>query len=282
MAKCRKKPNYYHVGSLEKGIAILRILAAGGAMSLEAVAAQAGMDRSGCHRYLLTLRDLGLLVKDGTAGYRLTTGIFEIAMQYTNRLEVRQTAWPYMEEIARKYNETVNLVVLNGDHVVFLYKIESSHQYRAEIAVGTRHPVYCTAQGKSIIAFRPQNERDAYCRAMCDLKAFSARTITAPEVFKQEIAAVRRRGFAINNEEYFAGISGVAAPVFDYTGFAVYALSVAGPSVRMPMDTLLCIGQDLKEVCARLSAKLGADPFMPLHCLPQWKNSSPNRKETEK
>jgi len=253
----RKKPNYYHIGSLEKGIKLLKILAAGGAMSLEEIATEAKMDRSGCHRYLLTFRDLGLLSKYANGGYRLTTGLFEIAMMYINRLGIRQIARPFMEELSSKYNETVNLVVRNGDQVVFLNKIDSSHQYRMDIAVGTSHPIYCTAQGKAIIAFRPEHERDGFCGHMKNLKAFSARTITSPKAFKEEIAAIRRRGFAINCEEYFAGMSGVAAPVSDYTGFAVYSVSVAGPSERMPMDVLMRIGEDLKQVCDKISTILG-------------------------
>lgn len=257
MTPRQKKPNYYHIGSLEKGIKLLKILAAGGAMSLEEIATEAKMDRSGCHRYLLTFRDLGLLSKHANSGYRLTTGLFEIAMMYINRLGIRQIARPFMEELSSKYNETVNLVVRNGDQVVFLNKVEGSHQYRMDIAVGTSHPIYCTAQGKAIIAFRPENERDAFCGHMKNLKAFSAKTITTPKAFKEEIAAIRRQGFAINQEEYFAGMSGVAAPVYDYTGFAVYSISVAGPSERMPMDMLLHTGEDLKRVCGKVSAILG-------------------------
>lgn len=253
----RKKPNYYHIGSLEKGINILKILAAGGAMSLEEIATEARMDRSGCHRYLLTFRDLGLLSKDANWGYRLTTGLFEIAMTYINRLGIRQIAGPFMEELSAKYNETVNLVVRNGDQVVFLNKIESSHPYRMDIAVGTSHPIYCTAQGKAIIAFRPENERDAFCGNMKNIKAFSARTITTPKAFREEIAAIRRRGFALNREEYFAGMSGVAAPVADYSGSAVYSVSVAGPSERMPMGVLMRIGEDLKQKCDEISVILG-------------------------
>jgi DNA-binding IclR family transcriptional regulator len=235
----------------------LKILAAGGDMSLEEIATEARMDRSGCHRYLLTFRDMGLLSKNVNRGYRLTTGLFEIAMMYINRLGIRQIARPFMEELSSKYNETVNLVIRNGDQVVFLNKIESSHQYRMDIAVGTSHPVYCTAQGKAIIAFRPENERDAFCGNMKNLKAFSDRTITTPKAFREELAAIRRRGFAINREEYFAGMSGVAAPVSDYTGFAVYSLSVAGPSERMPMDVLMRIGEDLKRICDEISVILG-------------------------
>lgn len=252
-----KKPNYYHIGSLEKGINLLKILAAGGVMSLDEIATEAKMDRSGCHRYLLTFRDMGLLSKNAHSGYRLTTGLFEIAMMYINRLGIRQIARPFMEEIALKYNETVNLVVRNGDQVVFLNKIESSHQYRMDFAVGTSHPIYCTAQGKAIIAFRPENERDAFCESMKNLKAFSAKTITSAKKFREEIAAIRSRGFAINQEEYFAGMSGVAAPVSDFTGYAVYSISVAGPSERMPMDVLARIGEDLKRVGNQISAVLG-------------------------
>lgn len=257
MTPRKKKPNYYHIGSLEKGIKILKILAAGGAMSLEGIATEAKMDRSGCHRYLLTFRDLGLLSKHANSGYRLTTGLFEIAMMHINRLGIRQIARPFMEELSRRYNETVNLVVRNGDQVVFLNKIESSHPYRMDIAVGTSHPIYCTAQGKAIIAFRPETEREAFCSSMKDVKAFSIKTITAPKAFQKEIAAIRRRGFAVNQEEYFAGMSGVAAPVYDYTGFAVYSISVAGPSERMPMNMLLRMGEDLKRVCGEVSAVLG-------------------------
>jgi len=257
MTPRKKKPNYYHIGSLEKGIKILKILAAGGSMSLEEIAREARMDRSGCHRYLLTFRDLGLLSKQAGSGYRLTTGLFEIAMMHINRLGIRQIARPFMEELSQRYNETVNLVVRNGDQVVFLNKIESSHQYRMDIAVGTSHPIYCTAQGKAIIAFRPENESDAFCESLKHAKAFSAKTITGPKSFKKEITAIRRRGFAINQEEYFAGMSGVAAPVYDYTGFAVYSISVAGPSERMPMDVLKRIGEDLKRVCDEISVILG-------------------------
>lgn len=253
----RKKPNYYHIGSLEKGVNILKVLAAGGAMSLEEIAAEAKMDRSGCHRYLLTFRDLGLLSKQGVSGYRLTTGLFEIAMMHINRLGIRQIARPFMEEISQKYDETVNLVVRNGDHVVFLNKIESRHPYRMEIAIGTSHPIYCTAQGKAIIAFRPENEREDFCGRMKNSKAFSAHTITSPKAFKEEIAAIRKRGFAINRDEYFAGMSGVAAPVADYTGSAVYSISVAGPSDRMPLGRLMRIGEDLKRVCSQIATILG-------------------------
>ena len=253
----RKKPNYYHIGSLEKGIKLLKILAAGGSMPLEEIAREARMDRSGCHRYLLTFRDLGLLSKPAGSGYRLTTGLFEIAMTYINRLGIRQIAWPFMEELSQRYNETVNLVVRNGGQVVFLNKIESSHPYRMDIAIGTSHPIYCTAQGKAIIAFRPENERDAFCDGLKNVKAFSAKTITTPTAFQAEIAAIRRRGFAVNQEEYFAGMSGVAAPVSDYTGFAVYSVSVAGPSERMPMEVLVRIGEDLKQICDKISVILG-------------------------
>jgi IclR family acetate operon transcriptional repressor len=162
-----------------------------------------------------------------------------------------------MEEMSLKYSETVNLVVQDGDHVVFLDKVQGSHQYRAEISIGTRHPIYCTAQGKAIIAFRPENERVAFCKNMKDLKAFSANTITSSEAFKKEICLIRRSGFAINNEEYFAGLNGVAAPIIDYSGFPIYSISVAGPSSRLPKKTLREIGEELKKLCTRISGILG-------------------------
>jgi IclR family acetate operon transcriptional repressor len=253
----KKKPNYYHIGSLEKGISILKILAAGGTMSLAEIANESKLDRSGCHRYLLTFRDLGLLSKIGSSGYRLTTGLFEISMTYINRLGVREIVRPFMEELSLKYKEAVNLGVKDGDQIVFLDKLKSQQNYRAELSIGTRHPIHCTALGKALMAFRPENEQVAFCDSKEILESFTPNTITSPQAFKEELLLIRSRGFSIDNEEYFSGLHGVAAPITDFSGFSIYSMSVAGPISRLPMDVLFGIGDDLKQLCARISTMWG-------------------------
>ena len=257
MGPKKKKPNYYHIGSLENGINILKVMAQGGAMTLSEIAARTDMDRSGCHRYLLTFRDLGLAAKEESGGYRLTPMLFEISMTYVNRLEVRQVVRPFMEEMSQKYAETVNLAMKDGDHIVFLEKIQSTRNYRAEISTGTRHPLYCTALGKAILAFQARTEREAYMERHPDLKTYTPKTITAPGDLSEELAATRARGFSIDDEEYFSGLRCVAAPVMDRGGLPNYSIGLAGPSSRFGLDLIEEIGRDLNQLSGRICEQLG-------------------------
>lgn len=247
-----KKPNYYHIGSLEKGINLLKLLASQGTMSLSEIADQLGIDRSGCHRYLLTFRDLGLVRKTEASKYVLTTGLFEITVNYLNRLGLRQSIRPFMEELSNTYKEAVNLGIRDGDQIVFLDKIASSQDYRAEISVGTRHPLYCTALGKALIAFRPEQEQMDYLRRI-EFKSFTPNTITESQTFAQELLLIRDRGFAIDNGEYRSEIHGVASPILNSTGYSIYSISISGPASRFSKKLLSHIGKDLRGVCRRIS-----------------------------
>jgi DNA-binding IclR family transcriptional regulator len=251
-----EKAKYYRIGSLEKGIRIIELLSKQGTMSLSEVAAELKLDRSVCHRHLLTLRDLGLVSQPGGSGYQLTMALFEMSMRIVNRLEVVKIVRPFLEDLSREYQETVNLGIKEGNHIVFVDKVLSTHMFRADLSVGTRHPLHSTALGKAILAYRPDAEQAAFCNGK-GLKASSENTITSGPALRKEIAAIRARGFAIDNEEYYLGLRAVAAPLVDHTGFALYSVSVAGPSQRLTIERLMEIGPGLKRVCERISSILG-------------------------
>ena len=256
MRQADKKEKYYRIGSLEKGVKVIDLLTRRGPLSLSEIAAELKIDRSACHRSLLTLRDLGLVSQPGGSGYRLTMSLFEMGMRLVNRLEVKQVVRPFMEELARTYRETVNLGIKDGDQVVYLDRAESTQLVRADLAVGTRIPIHCTALGKAILAFRPESEQAVFC-APGSLPAYTATTITSPQQLARQLAEIRRAGLAFDDEELYAGLRCVAAPVFDHTGAAGYSLSLAGPSSRLSVGDLQTIGQGLKQACGRISAILG-------------------------
>ena len=248
----KKKANYYHISSLEKGIHLLKLLAERGTMSLSEIAGELGIDRSGCHRYLLTFRDLGLVKKAENSKYVLTTGIFEITVGYLNRLGLRQSIRPFMEELSNTYKESVNLGIKDGDQIVFLDKIASPQDYRTEIAVGTRVPIYCTGLGKAIIAFRPDKEQMDYLRTN-EFKRFTPNTITQSQAFEKELCLIRERGFSIDKGEYRNELLAVASPIVNSAGHSVYSISVAGPVSRFSEEMIMRIGCDLKDICSRIS-----------------------------
>jgi len=103
-----KKP-YYKINSAEKTIKILELLAEKGELSVAEAASKLGMNRSTCHRFLVTLRELGYVIQNSLSHYRLSFRIFELGNKVADRLEVRQIAHPYMKELSKLCNETINL-----------------------------------------------------------------------------------------------------------------------------------------------------------------------------
>jgi DNA-binding IclR family transcriptional regulator len=251
-----KKTKYYQIGSLKKGIRIIDLLSKRGTLSLSEVSGELKLDRSVCHRYLLTLRDLGLVSQPGGSGYRLTLALFEMSMRLINQLEIKKIVRPFMEDMSLEYKETVNLGIKDGDQMVYLDKSESTQLLRAELAIGTRIPIHCTALGKAILAFRPESEQIAFCSGN-GFTAYTPRTITSPKTLIKQLTLIRERGFAVDDEEHFLGLRCVAAPLVDHSGFPNYSLSVAGPSSRLSNKRLMGIGSNLKSVCEKISKILG-------------------------
>lgn len=253
---------YFQISSLEKGIHVIELLAEKKELTVSQVAAHLGLNRSASHRFLATLRELGYVEKNAESRYQLTFKLLELGMKVANRFEIRQIARPYMQELASKYNETVNLGYWDGKGIVHLDKINSQEILRMDVGVGTRAPAYCTALGKSILAYLPQKELADFLGSE-RLEAMTPRTITSVERLKEELGQIREKGFAVDNQELSLGLRCVAAPVFDYSGYPSCALSVAGHDTRLTDEVVARVQKDITQICARLSAKLGGSGHNP-------------------
>ena len=247
---------YYFVSSLAKGLRILELLAEQGDLSVSQVAAQLGTNRAGSHRFISTLRDLGYVEK--TSGGRITLSfkVLELGMKKLDRFEIRSDARACMQELALAFRETVNLGQWERGTVVHLDKINSTEILRMDLGVGAHAPAYCTGLGKAILAFLPDVERHNYLQTV-NLVPFTENTISSTEQLEAEIETTRTRGYAIDDEELSLGLRCVAAPVFDYTGRPVYALSVSGPKHRMTDQKMQEVKEHLLSVCHRLSRQIG-------------------------
>ncbi len=247
---------YFVIGSLEKGINVIELLADHESLSVSEVAAHLDINRSAAHRFLATLRELGWAEKDDDGKYRLTFRVLEQAMKVADRFEIRRMARPFMQRLAGLTDETVNLGYWDGQGIVHLDKIDSRNILRMDSRIGSHAPAYCTALGKAILAFLPKEDIAAYM-AVAEFEATGPNTITEPTAFEAELAKVRENGVAIDDEEMAPGLRCVAAPVFDYTDYPRYALSVSGPAMRMKRGVIAKIEGDLKAACAGLSGLLG-------------------------
>lgn len=251
-----KGEKYYFISSLAKGLRALELLAAHGELGVTRVAEHLGTNRAGSHRFLATLRDLGYVEKCGEGQYRLTFKLVELGMKKLDTFEIRHTAHPFMQELARAFGETVNLGHWTGRSIVHLDKIDSKEILRIDSGLGSRAPAYCTGLGKSILAHLPDDELDAYLGEVT-FEPLTPNTVTTAEALRAELGKIRRKGYAVDNEELSIGLRCIAAPVFDYANRPRYALSISALTHRLPEDRIAAVKEQLMSVCSRLSREIG-------------------------
>ena len=216
----------------------------------------AGLPLSTTHRILATLRDIGLVEQEGGRDlYRLGLKLLELGSMVLANMEVHREALPFIEELVRETGETVHLGVFDGTQVVSIEKMDSPHGLASNITIGKGAPAYCTGVGKALLAFQPDAVVDRVCRL--GLVAYTPQTITDPRKLRGELAQVRGQGCAVDNMEHQPDVRCVAAPVRNYSGGVIASLSVSGPATRIPKERIPALAERVREVAAKLSARLG-------------------------
>ena len=250
-----KKP-YYLITSLVKGLQVLELLAQGTPLTVTEVARALGQDRSASNRFLLTLRDRDYVQEVGDGTYTLSTKLFALAQGAIPQNDIRAVARPYMSALARRYGQTVNLGRLEGNEIVTIEVAPGTDVIRFDGQVGARDLAHTLAMGKAVLAFRSLKEQQQYLQDTT-LVAKTPRTFTDPERLRDHLAVVKKRGYAIDDEEWADGVRCAAAPVFAKSGRMPHAISVSGPVQSMERQRLHRIAKALCEVCRAISIKLG-------------------------
>ena len=247
------------VQSLERAFDLLEALAAGGEVGVTELAHRTGLVPSTAHRLLHTLAKRGYVSQSSESGrYVLGYKVVEVASGLERRLErLRAVARPHLEGIQHVTGETVNLVVLEADRVVYVDQVEGSRNVRMFTAVGTSVPAHTTGSGKAMMASGPPEAVAALYGGRDPLERLTGRTLVTLEALQDDLARVRRRGYAIDNEEHEDGVGCVATAVFDHTGRPCAAISVSGPSARILHAKAPVLGELLIEHAGEISAALG-------------------------
>jgi IclR family transcriptional regulator, KDG regulon repressor len=246
------------VQSLERAFDLLEALAAGGELGVTELANRTGLVPSTAHRLLHTLTKRGYVTQSPESGrYLLGYKVVEVASGLEHRRErLRAVARPHLEGIQRATGETVNLVVLEADRVVYIDQVEGSRNVRMFTTVGTSVLAHSTGSGKAIMAFGPP-EAPAALYGERELEQLTRRTLTTLAALEDDFKRIRRRGYALDNEEHEEGVGCVAAAVFDHTGRPCAAISVSGPTARILHEHSSELGALLIERAALVSESLG-------------------------
>ncbi|CEP67980.1 Transcription regulator IclR, C-terminal [Moorella glycerini] len=250
--------NEGHVQSLEKGLKILEALAAAAeGVGLSDLSRRLGLNKSTVYRMLTTLKAYGYVDQEPVTGkYILGLKILDLSGSLLDRLDVRTIAHPYLKELAARSQEVAHMVVRDGPEAVYVDKVEGNRTIRMYSQIGRRVALHSTAVGKAILAFLPPEEVEKII-ASRDLPRFTPRTITTLPALHGELEQVRQRGYAIDDGENEEGIRCVGAPIFDYRGQVVAALSISGPTVHVTPERVPELGQLVRWAGEEISRRLG-------------------------
>jgi len=253
----RSSPSY-RVQVLERAFQILDILAeAEGELGASEIAARVRLHKATTHRLLMALERQRYVERNpATVKFRLGWRLFELGTTAVSRLDLYALARPYVERLVEETGETAHLGVQRGDEIISLVVSESRRSLRSPSTVGRRSPLYCTSQGKAILAFLRDDHAAELIRKM-RMTARTPHTLTRPSRLKKELARVRTRGYAVDDEEFEEGLRCIGAPVLNHSGEPVAAISIAGPAFRVGGERMSDLVDAVTGAARQLSAAMG-------------------------
>jgi IclR family transcriptional regulator, pca regulon regulatory protein len=200
------------------------------------VGGRGGMPRPPPRRILLTFEALGY-VRFEDRHFSPTLRVLDLAWAFLDSLHVDDVAKPVMEDVCAELHESVALCALDGPDIVYLARVHTPHLLIVPGGLGARLPASATASGRVLLAELEPHELDATLRA-APLAAHTHRSVVDADAFAALLEAVRRRGWAIVDEELEMGLRAIAAPIRDDSGDVVAALGISSSTSRVTVDDL--------------------------------------------
>ena len=252
------------MGGLAKGLAVIRAFTRDhAALTLSEIARSASLPAATARRCLLTLEELGYIMRSGRS-FLLRPKVLELGAAYLESMNIEGLTKTHLEELARKTGDSAALCVLDGSETVYVARASVRTLVRLEAHVGSRFPVYATSTGRVLLAGLSPERLERYFRS-ARLVALTDRTVVDPGKLRQLIEDCRRLGYAAVEDELAYGVVALGVPVFDQQRRVVAALNTSSHSRKITKTKLV---RDrlamLQDVSRRISADLAAVPGLSL------------------
>jgi DNA-binding IclR family transcriptional regulator len=247
----------YQLNSLDRAVSVLEVL--GGSdtpLSLAEICEQMGLHKSTAHRSLMVLERCGLIERTPEKRFRLGLRLYELGNRAVEQVDMRTGVYPHLRRLSAQVGETIHLGVLQKTSVVYLDKVEPNRRVCMSSKTGSSNPVYCTSLGKAMLAFQPQ---EAIYKIVTKIRfvRYTPKTLYTMDSLLKGLERIRRRGYAIDDEEIELGVRCVGAPIFNEDQQAIAAVSVSGPTSRITVQRVPAIAEHLLVCSREISAALG-------------------------
>ena len=251
-------PTNNHIEAISRTLRVLEAFEGKSQVSLNELAARVPIVKSSIYRILFTLEQSGYVSKSDGGKYCITPRFGRLAgeSQLSAASELPAIALPFMAALLRRFQETVNLGLLNGDEVLYIRVLESPHAFRLAAHAGIRSSLHSTALGKALLCRMVPAEIERILKGKT-LRRRTTRTICDRAAFMRELAKVLKCGYSIDNGEDSDGAKCFGAAILNAEGKAIAAMSISGPAIRMDRIPERSIGANLMGACRDISTLLG-------------------------
>ena len=246
------------VQTLDRALDIIELLSTEHeSLGVTEIGQRLGLHKSTVHRLLSALAERGYIDKDEKYGaYKLGLKFIEISSLFLNTLELKTEAQPYLRRLAETVGQPVHLAILSGGEAIYIDKVEAVNSIRMYSQIGRRVPVYCSAIGKVLLSGLEPGRLDAVLNGM-EICSYTDNTVKTKDELLKHINRTRELGWAIDDEEHEHGVRCIAAPVFDYTGRVIAAVSVSGDKRVINRDRDEEINRYVTDTAWNVSKRMG-------------------------
>jgi DNA-binding IclR family transcriptional regulator len=247
----------HSVPNLERALVLLETLSARpGGETLSRLAEELRLPKNAVYRITTTLLNHGYLERDGGRRLRLTRKLLTVARAALGETRLAETALPLMRGLRDDLRLSVFLGTRVGTEGAFLDQAPGGTPFQLTIEPGSRFLLHCSAPGKALLAFLPAAEIEDVLGRL-PLRRFNPRTLATPGALRAELAAARRRGWAVDRAEQYEGIHCVAAPVFNQAGDPAAAIWTSSTPDYLPAARFPAFGRKVKACADAISRALG-------------------------
>jgi len=246
----------YEAPSVKKAFQILDLVARqDNRLTISDLSRKLGISKSTVHGIAQALEGIGVVVRNNeTKCYTLGMTLLQLAHAAYARIDLKDIARPILEDLMRSTRQTVFLGIRSADRVSIIDTVESTEDLKITAHIGARIPLLVGATGKVFMASLPEGEAVQLVRSI-GLRRNTAKSITDPNKYMEEIRRAREAGYALDDGEYLQGVRAVAAPI-DAPGRQMSAIWVVGFTQSMKADRMTAIAMETKVAAEAILQKL--------------------------
>ncbi|WP_413300285.1 IclR family transcriptional regulator [Bacillus sp. 1P10SD] len=249
------KNNKTILTSVQNGISILKLFSKEQPIwGLTEIANSLHLPKSTVSRLVSDLVVEGYLEKEKSK-YQLGLSLLGLSGVITSNMEIHREAIDSLKMLVQKLGESAHIAILEESNVVYILKEECKHPVRLLSHVGKNNPASCTSSGKVLLAYEPAERIKQVLES--GLIKLGPNSITDPEILLKQLTLVKQNGFALCIDEMHEDVVSIAAPIKDYTGEVVAAVSVVGPKQRIDKEKISLFIVEVVKTGNEISSKLG-------------------------